>query len=142
MNVRRPAMRFRNPGEVEQGIDDPFAVQGVLLDFFQIFSDLVGCVPALFDQIGVAADDTQGVVDFMGHPGRQLADGCHFFGPGHLFFHPLAQGDITDIDLVAGRFVFTCRAVDGQQGIDAPPLLRHQRDFGFLHEPVPVHDLQ
>ena len=67
-------------------LDDGEVVQGLR----------VGDVAA--QQFRVAADDAEGVVDFVGEPSGELAHGHELFGLAHLFAHAPLGGVLAGVD--------------------------------------------
>ena len=98
------------------------------LGLFKVFCQLWRQAPA--DVLHVVQDGAEGVVDLVGHAGREAADREHFFRLHHQLFHGQALADVVDADHHAA-------ATDAHQRVERQGVLAG----GFVLDPGDALDL-
>ena len=93
------------PGELQEPLDDLLAAGGLPDDLLHLGPLRPAGLQVLQQQVAVNQDASQGIVDFMGHPGGQLSQGGQLFRAAQLLFQVLLVGDVPDVGL-HGRLAF------------------------------------
>jgi hypothetical protein len=104
-DVQRPLFDLALADEEEEVFDDLLAPQGVVRDDAKVGQVGVGVRPDFSlrgpfkffrEEVRVAHDGLEGVVQLMGDAGNQLAHGRQFLGADELLLHPLGFRHVAD----------------------------------------------
>ena len=130
-------------GEGEEVFDDFFAPEPFVLDDLEGFVNL-GQGLRLFQEVfGESQDHGHGIIDLMGHPGGQGADGGQLLHVDHPVFNGLAAGDVPGDDLVGegfAVFIFDAHDAGGKPEFlvaDGHPVALAPDPARFLDFPEP-----
>ena len=91
------------PGELQQSLDNLLASGGLPHDLLHLGPLRLPRLQVLQQQVGVNQDAPQRIVDFVGHPRRQLAQGRQLLGAAQVLLQLLLVGDVPDMGLDGGR---------------------------------------
>jgi hypothetical protein len=119
--------------------------RGGRVDFVQQGLGLRAGLKLVMQEIGVAEDDGQEVIEVVRDAARQTAERLHFLGVQVVLLETFGIGEIVSDDDGADELAFPiAQRRRGQADVDAPAILMDQRGFGdgdLLAPAEPVHRL-
>ena len=132
VHARQRAFRFLLAREREQVLHDLLAAQRQVVDLEQAVAGALVQILAQLQELGIAHDAGERIVQLVGNAGDQFADGGEFFGLDQLLLQQLFVADVLgDVDGSDQPVVLVVPGADRNLERAA-----HGRQFDLLHHQV------